>query len=332
MFALLVAPPLDGPATGGTLYNRQLMAAVDRARLRLEHVTGDDALARARAARPDAVWVDSLYLELVPQLRAAITPGTALGVVLHYLPTLLQNPAPQALAELSLREQQALLAADMIVTPSETLRALVLRLCPALPVAAIEPGAAHAQTVATREHSCVMVCNVTQNKGVLPFLRALAQRATAGDDFALRIVGRLDLEPEYAASCRALVTESPWLSAHVHWLSGLQPDAVLAELARAGAFASASRMESYGMALAEARASGTPIVARSGGHVAFHVHAAHGGELVADEAALAESVLRLMRAPDELARRQQLAAANRLRRSWDDAAREFERFQRGGAS
>jgi len=272
-----------------------------------------------------------LYLELVPQLRAAIAPGTALSVVLHYLPTLLRIPEPHALAELSPREQQALLAADSIVTPSETLRALVLRLCPALLVAAIEPGLAAAHAVATREHACVMVCNVTENKGVLPFLRALSQRASARDDFALRVAGRLDLEPEYAARCRALVAESPWLSAHLHWLSGLAPDAVMTELARAGVFASASRMESYGMALAEARASGTPIIACSGGHVACHVHAAHGGELVADEATLADALLRLMRAPDELARRQQLSAANRLRRSWADAAREFERFQRNGA-
>jgi glycosyltransferase involved in cell wall biosynthesis len=247
-------------------------------------------------------------------------------VLLHYLPTLLHNPDPHTLAELSPREQHALAVADMIVTPSATLRALVSRLRPALPVVAIEPGVTCSADAVTREHTCAMVCNVTENKGVLPLLRALAEHATPGDAFALRIAGRLDLEPEYAARCRALVAEHAWLSAHVHLLSGLAPAAVLIELARAGVFASASRMESYGMALAEARASGTPIVARAGGHVAQHVRAEHGGELVANEAELAQALLRLMRAPDELARRQRLAAANRLRRDWRDAARELEAF------
>jgi hypothetical protein len=326
MRALLVAPPLDGPTTGGTLYNLQLMAAVDPARLALEHVGAEAARARAAETRPDAVWVDSLYLELVPQLRAALPARTALGVLLHYLPTLLQDPDPQALAELSPREQRALTAADMVVTPSATLRALVSRLRPALPVASIEPGVAHATIAAAREHTCVMVCNVTENKGVLPLLRALAEHAGPRDAFALRIAGRLDLEPAYAASCRALVAEQAWLSSHVRFLSGLAPAEVPTELARAGVFASASRMESYGMALAEARASGAPIVARAGGHVAHHVRAEHGGELVADEAALAEALLRLLRAPDELARRQRLAAANRLRRDWREAARELEGF------
>jgi glycosyltransferase involved in cell wall biosynthesis len=248
-------------------------------------------------------------------------------LLLHYLPTLLQNPEPKTLRELSPREQHALNAADVIVTPSQTLRALVLQLRPGVPCAAIEPGVARAPAPrVAREHTCSMVCNVTENKGVLPFLRALAQCAAPADDFQLRIAGRLDLEPAYAEACRALVAESPWLSAHVAWLSGLAPEAVMDELARAGVFASASRMESYGMALAEARACGTPIVARAGGHVAAHVRAADGGELVADESALAQALLRLMRSPDELARRQQLAAAKPLRRSWAEAARELERF------
>jgi glycosyltransferase involved in cell wall biosynthesis len=88
---------------------------------------------------------------------------------------------------------------------------------------------------------------------------------------------------------------------------------------------SASRMESYGMALAEARAAGTPILARSGGNAAAHVGANTGGELFADDAALAKAVVRLAREPGELRRRAVLARGARTARTWGDAASDFIR-------
>ena len=98
---------------------------------------------------------------------------------------------------------------------------------------------------------------------------------------------------------------------------------VFDQLARSALLVSASRMESYGMALAEARAHGTPILARAGGHVAAHVDPAAGGQLVADEAELAHAFVALLRRPTELERRIGLAEAARQTRSWHLTALEF---------
>jgi glycosyltransferase involved in cell wall biosynthesis len=85
-------------------------------------------------------------------------------------------------------------------------------------------------------------------------------------------------------------------------------------------------MESFGLALAEARALGVPIVARAGGNAAAHVDAAAGGRLVGDDAALAAECALLARDPAERQARRAAAQAARSRsrsRSWADAARDL---------
>src|SRR5690606_33710116 len=83
---------------------------------------------------------------------------------------------------------------------------------------------------------------------------------------------------------------------------------------------SASRMESYGMALAEARACGRPILARPGGNVAALVDPAWGGALVPHAAAVAESCVALARDRVELEARQRRAWEHRTAWSWSASA------------
>src|SRR5581483_1295382 len=94
-------------------------------------------------------------------------------------------------------------------------------------------------------------------------------------------------------------------------------------LAAADVLVSASRMESFGMALAEARALGVPILARAGGNAASLVDFASGGELCSDDAQLAHALVALAQDRDELRARAARAARHRLVRSWHDAAAEF---------
>jgi glycosyltransferase involved in cell wall biosynthesis len=88
---------------------------------------------------------------------------------------------------------------------------------------------------------------------------------------------------------------------------------------------STSTMEAYGMAIAEARTLGLPIVARAGGNIARLVESSSGGEVVGSAAALAEAFLVVCRDAHEHARRLDQARANALPpRSWTDAALDFE--------
>jgi glycosyltransferase involved in cell wall biosynthesis len=95
---------------------------------------------------------------------------------------------------------------------------------------------------------------------------------------------------------------------------------LLQELARAHVLVSASRIESFGMAIAEARACGCVVLARKGGHVESQLD----DPVANSDAELADQLL-------ELARDSSLLHARLARvkpppaRSWSDVAREFMR-------
>jgi glycosyltransferase involved in cell wall biosynthesis len=326
MHLLFVTPPLDGPLTGGTLYNRELTQGLARDGVSFRHCAIQHAAQLLSRTTPDILWIDSLYLAEVPELCRRAGAHTRVGILLHYLPALLQNSEPESLSELSPSEQAALLHVDLVLVPSTTLRDLLLRLAPELQIACVAPGI-DSEAVAhrrPRDHSsAMMICNVTENNGVRVFLEQLARQLAPSDRFRLLIAGRLDVEPAYARACVAEVASNSALAPHIGFLDEIAQAQVFEQLAHSALLVSASRMESYGMALAEARAHGTPILARAGGHVAAHVDPAAGGQLVADEAELARAFVALMRRPTEIERRIALAEAARQTRSWHLTALEF---------
>lgn len=318
MHILFLTPPLDGPATGGTLYNRQLLAALvatpEARRLSFQQHTF------AGTPRADQVWVDSLYLGELPELRERAGGQMRIGLLLHYLPSLLG-----AALELRERELRALQAVDVVVTPSDYLKQVVEQLCPGKPCVCVTPGVEVTQPggAAIRDGSALMICNVTENKGVLPFLRELGQLVEERVVFDLAIAGDLQLEATYASDCLTLCGEHPWLREYVHFLGSIAQHELFTRLGSASVLVSASRMESYGMALAEARALGTPILALPGGNVAHHVAADSGGELAASPRALAEALCALMSDPAEQATRLTRARRSATIRPWSAVARDF---------
>jgi len=323
-----VTPALDGPPTGGTLFNAQLIAGLLRAGVSCRHF----ALAELPAdpsAVADVLWIDSLYLAAMPELRAR-AGAARLHLMLHYLPSFVEQGRALARSELSAVELRALEIADAVLVTSPTMRAALGELgVRDRPVLCVEPGAecrrapAQADRYAGAACAGLMLCSVVAGKGVLPLLDALARFAAPQPDFTLAIIGRTDLEPSYADACAARIASEPALQGRVQ-LGGALPHArALDALRAADVLLSASGMEAYGMALAEARACAVPIIARHGGHAAAHVEPAAGGELVPDEAAVAKRFLELVRDPAQLAERKRLAIAGARARSWEQVAREW---------
>jgi glycosyltransferase involved in cell wall biosynthesis len=346
----LLAPPLDGPPTGGTLYNRALLAALRTAGAQiqarpLQHVQYGDGPAILPFAKPPTnaapsergalQLVDSLYLEHLPALKAA-APGLPTWLLLHYLPAQVQHGRAVGEHELSAAERTALASADAVVATSpfmaDQLTALGLD---ARRVLCVEPGFTAVARSATggAELRALVLGSVTQAKGQLELLTALARELRdlhespeLAGALQLDLVGSLAAEPEQAAACRALIASEPALRTRVTVHGSLGHDVALAYLARASVLLSASRMESYGMALSEARAAGVPIIARAGGHAAAHVSADAGGALCSDAQAVARELLLLVRDRPLLAQRDALARAARRSRSWSQAAAELLAF------
>ena len=322
-----IVPDLDGPPSGGTQYNRMLIAAANEAGVpctALGRAAAPTVLARGTAG--DMFWVDSLFLDDFAALAARVWSGTRVGLLAHYLPSLLAAGEELRLAQLTLAERVALQTASHFLVPSHFMAAVIRRLAgDGPPIVCVEPGRASAGAVRLPDPPvrALMVANLVPGKGVASFLAALAEHITEADDFALRVVGGFGRDPPYAQRCVELAGD-PRLRGRVELAGELSPADTLGAMAASNLLISASGMESYGMALAEARGLGLPIVARAGGNVRNLIEVVAGGELVTDEAELAVACLRLAREPPRLRRRLVQAHAHALPpRSWADAAREF---------
>lgn len=323
-----VVPALDGPISGGTLYNRELCAALVACSCEVAVCSLSDPRLEARLAAADHSFVDTLYLAAFPELaRLARKAQRPLALLSHYLPTLVAAGRVVTRVELSEQEARALGAAHSFLVTSPFMReALEPLVAPQQNILVVEPGSrAHLTEWTERSSSslrALAIANLLPGKGIAPLLDALGSALRSDDRFQLSIVGRLDADPVYAEACARSIALSPELASRVTLRGALEPEATQAALTQTDLFVSASTMESYGMALAEARVSGVPIVACAGGHAAAHVDAVAGGQLVASPRELAAACLQLARDPDAFAERRERARRHAPpARSWSHAAR-----------
>lgn len=324
-----IVPALSGALSGGTLYNRGLLGALDRRQLVFQHVDLTRGRALLLRGTPGRYWVDSLYLDAFSELLRARGERQQLGVLLHYLPTLVARGDAATTADLSAAERCALAEADVLLVPSRTLHDAARRLgAERQPILVVEPGRprVRAASPAPGQHGmmAVTIGNVVPGKGVHTLLVELARELHDRDPLRLCVVGGATRDPSYARRCLDLVEQSPLLRARVSFRGELAPAQAVRALATSNAFVSASVQESYGMALAEARTAGVPLLAHAGGHSAAHVDPEAGGELLGTHAELARACVRLTRDPVEHARRIARAGAQRYApRSWRTVAGEF---------
>lgn len=331
-----VAPPFTGIPTGGTVYNAELLRALERQGFPCERV--DVEAAKHVAKDPTAnLWVDSLHLDAMAALRR-LSPKV--NLVAHYLPSLVREPDLRIRERLTEVERAALDSASRLLTTSVWFAERLVELgAPRGRVLTVEPGVDVdipggepegdvSVTVSSAGHAgqaslaALVVANLLPGKGILGLLRALG-RVIAGTSVELTVIGSPDMDRSHAAACMELVERDTELSKRVRFLGAVPYRSLGTFFARHDVLVSASRMETFGMAVFAARAAGVPILARRGGNVAAHVEEDAGGSLFDDDQALANAVVRLARNPRELGRRKHLARARRPRRSWDQAAREF---------
>lgn len=328
----LVVPSLDGPTTGGTLYNRCLARALHERGEPYEVLAWDAACSVVGEARPRVAWVDSLWIDRLPELVGLAAPQCKVGLLTHYLPSLVAHGERPPPSSLSRAERDALTLAEAFVVPSEYLateleglgvarrRVLVVPPGTELPCAPRPPRQRSSAQVEHAPLHALVIANVTEGKGILALLEGLGLHLRPHDALQLDVVGDLAMDPAHARACTEHVASTPSLRARVRLLGAQPYPACIESLLEADVLLSASRMESYGMALADARACGRPILARAGGNVAAHVDAAWGGELVADALALASACVALARDTELLAERQRRAWQQRSSQPWAESA------------
>lgn len=162
------------------------------------------------------------------------------------------------------------------------------------------------------------VGNLIERKGLHTTLAALAQ---VQGNWTLDVVGRDDLDPEYAERCRRLAVAGD-LGARVRWLGRLDDRQLVQAYAASDALVVPSQYEGFGIVYLEALAAGLPVVASTAGAAGEIVHDDVEGYLVPpeDPAATAAAIRKLF----DPERRRRLGQAARVRYvahpRWEDSA------------
>ena len=167
----------------------------------------------------------------------------------------------------------------------------------------------------------IIVANVIERKGILPFLKALAKEMDESDLFQLTICGSLEMDLAYAEQCLSVIKENVQLAANIHFL-GAVPQARVFELyAQSDVLISASFMETFGMAIQEANALGLPMFLLEGGNSTMHQTEANDVEIFNRIDILVRHFLDASRkfGHDELFKKRKKTTYL----SWADAAQQF---------
>jgi glycosyltransferase involved in cell wall biosynthesis len=325
-----IVPSLDGPASGGTLYNRELLRELQSAELELCIVDTTTARNALQAGEKGVYWLDSLLLGHFAALARANRERRPLALIAHYLPSLVEQSDGATPENLSADESFTLAHCDAVLATSQFMARSLARLGLATQAKrlVVEPGCL-SPGIAPEPSELdgvrgLMVANLTPGKGVAAFLSKLALELRPHDSFQLDIVGRLDFEPAYARLCQAVVAQHFELTRRVTFVGGLSPQQVVERLPLSNLLISASRMESFGMAIAEARTVGVPVAALARGNVPSLVPPSCGGMLADSDEALARACVALARDRSALHRALELARRHaRPPRSFEAAARDF---------
>ena len=261
----------------------------------LEHANG----VFARLPQQALVLVDGLALGAMPQIVHRHAPRLRLLALVHHPLAAESGLAPSVAVELAQSERLALRAMRHIVVTSHATRR-ALGCCGVDPgnVSVVEPGTDAAPLARhLRGDAVKMLCvaTLTPRKGHDLLFDALAPLVAAR--WSLTCVGSLTRSPATVEQLRAQLRRLD-LAGRVTLTGEVDAATLAQQYAAADLFVLATRLEGYGMAIAEALAHGLPVISTRVGAIAELVGPT-AGLLVAPEDAspLREALARVLNQP-----------------------------------
>ncbi|MFI7744121.1 glycosyltransferase family 4 protein [Kocuria rhizosphaericola] len=271
----VVVPDDGGRPTGGSLYDRRLVAALGvlGRPARLVPVAGDwpapDGAARVRLRRAlggpapgRAVVLDGLMGCADPEtVDDAVRSGVPVHLLVHLPLPAETGLDPAATRELARREAAALAAATGVLVPSDWAARDLRRRYGTAGAVVAEPGAGRGPVAAgSSPPRLLCLASLTPRKNQRLLLRALAPLAGLG--WTLDLVGPAG-DPRHVRELRAAVLGLPE-PGRVRCHGPLEGAALARQWARTDLLLLPSTAETYGMVVTEALAHGVPAVVAAG--------------------------------------------------------------------
>jgi glycosyltransferase involved in cell wall biosynthesis len=294
--------------TGGTVYDKRVMAELRAAGWRVGHLAwppsfpfpspaDEAAVAASLAACPDGalVLIDGLALGVLPDLAAAEAQRLRLVALVHHPLALESGLSPETAQRLAASERQALSHMRAVIVTSEMTAATLAQDygVDRASMTVATPGIDRPASFAPRSHNAVprllAVATVTLRKAYDVLIDALA--LIAGLDWHCTIAGSLERAPETVAAVRRQINDYG-LTERIDLAGEIADPAPLYQAA--DIFVHPSRYEGYGMAIAEALAHGIPVVATRAGAIPEVVPEDAGILVPVDDPVALADALRLM--------------------------------------
>lgn len=159
----------------------------------------------------------------------------------------------------------------------------------------VEPALDHKPEIPERQIETVnalIIANLQERKGILPFLEVLKEKHLP-KGLHITIAGSDKFEPAYAAKCKVLIDGAPKFKKHVQYPGSINPEGVWQLYYRSNLFISTAFMETYGMAIQEAAATGLPLLVLNGGNAGKHVVEGKNGIVCQDLDYLVEQLFKI---------------------------------------
>lgn len=329
-----VHPPFNGPATGGHVYNREMLRAAAATGFPLISTPcgpGSLTVPKIRDPAGEVVLWDSLFIQDLAGRPAALS-GIRQGLLVHYLPY--RNPLLTRSEQADWRGWFNHVASrmDFLVATGEMVASDLAASWPDRPVALCPPGVdpAFIECRSLRRpiqpHRPVRIITVANLLPAKRPIELLEMLVTLDAEWEWHLAGDAGFDPAYAGRLSELI-RTRGCKRRVVLHGCLNPPSLARLMLGMDVFASYSAYETYGMALAEAVACGLPVVATAVGSAARLIGSNETGFIVPwDEAEQFRHVLeRLIREPG-LRQRFSLAALDRRPRTWDQAFQDFVRL------
>nr|WKN34250.1 glycosyltransferase family 4 protein [Tunicatimonas sp. TK19036] len=275
-----VLPEARNQPSGGNIYNERLLAALKQAGKSISIISVNDYINAVQHDRAGIYWVDTLVLEHLSALLSLRPKQACSLLITHHLDSM--SPADGQSSAALLSEEKPLVSWFQGFLATSTFTRDYLRQHGfSQPILVVEPGITVSKMAAlprdTGTIRALMVANVVERKGILPWLQQLAQGLQPTDSFSITIVGRSDIEPQYANRCHQFIREHPLLNRRVQFAGSQPPGQMPLFYQQANLLVSTAMIETFGMALQEARAYQLPILALKGGYSEQHIISGENG-------------------------------------------------------
>lgn len=322
--SFFVLPESSNVPSGGNLYNQFFIDALRAKNQSVQEISWSDFL---NSQAPGDYFVDTLFMADLATVKEA-SAGQNRFLILHHLESLFP---PKGISPDRLFQSKEKKILDQfkgfLATSSFSKEYLIQRAYAEEQIFVIPPALCFEPPKGKREVEqikALIVANLVERKGILEFIEIFNRYKERPQDFQLKIIGSTEIEPEYARLCKEKLSQNSFLSNRIHFLGAVDPSEMVNHYAWSNLLISAAAMETFGMAIQEALASGVPVLCIRGGYSEEHIQIGETGFSYSSIPELVDGFIKLSKEQSVHQKLcEQLFQKNTLAYTWEHAAELF---------